>query len=476
MTTSSGLFYKPRGAWAADFIPFYWAGRFHLFFLKDFRDLAQYGEGGPWGHVVTTDFRSFEELPDAIQPGGPDAQDMWPFTGSVIERDGTFHIFFTGHNPHLKDSGRPVQAIMHATSADLVVWQIDSENPVLYADHRWFEEDDWRDPFVFWNPDEQKYWMLLTARVRGGAAHRRGCVALATSPDLDLWDVHEPYWSPSLYFAHECPDMFKEGENWYLAFSEFTDQMVTHVRSAPTSRGPWRIGDDDALDTRAFYAAKTASDGLRRYAFGWLASRVGETDSGEWQWGGQLVVHQLSFDADGTVRVSPPPGLLQGWSEPSLLELGGELGEWTQSEAVTESSADGYAWSSLASMPPICTFEVTIAFDEQLRDVGVVLRSDPSGEHYYRIRLEPSRQRVVFDRYPRPGDEPYFAERPLPLSAGQPVHLRVFADRSAFVVYVQDSVAISWRGYDYTRGVIGLFATGGRAQFTGATLRTPRLD
>ena len=56
---------------------------------------------------------------------------------------------------------------------------------------------------------------------------------------------------------------------------------------------------DDAFDTRAFYAAKTATDGDRRYLFGWLATRAGEQDDQPWEWGGNLVVHEISRPRNG---------------------------------------------------------------------------------------------------------------------------------------------------------------------------------
>lgn len=73
----------------------------------------------------------------------------------------------------------------------------------------------------------------------------------------------------------------------------------------------------------------------------------------------------------------------------------------------------------------------------------------------------------------RSGDEPFTAEMPLDLAIGQPTKARVFADRSAFVIYLNDRVALTWRGYDHTRGGVGLFVTGGTASFTDVRVRTP---
>lgn len=57
--------------------------------------------------------------------------------------------------------------------------------------------------------------------------------------------------------------------------------------------GPWEIPDDDVFDTRADYAIKTASDGKRRFAFGWIASKYGNTDFGPWEWGGTMNFHEI---------------------------------------------------------------------------------------------------------------------------------------------------------------------------------------
>src|SRR6185312_10754497 len=101
------FFYKPSDGWAADAIPFYWQGEYHLFYLKDFRDPTAHGEGTPWYHLSTHDFVIFQDHGEALARGTVDDQDLYVFTGSVIEREGLFHIFYTGHNPHFRGQGRP---------------------------------------------------------------------------------------------------------------------------------------------------------------------------------------------------------------------------------------------------------------------------------------------------------------------------------------------------------------------------------
>ena len=97
------LFYKPKGAAAADFIPFHHDGKFRLFYLHDWRDPAKHGEGTPWYLIETDDFVRFEERGEVIARGAPDEPDLFIFTGSVIRALGRFHIFYTAHNHHMAE-------------------------------------------------------------------------------------------------------------------------------------------------------------------------------------------------------------------------------------------------------------------------------------------------------------------------------------------------------------------------------------
>ena len=99
------LFYKPEDAVSGDYIPFFWEGTFHLFYLKDWRNAEKYGEGIPWFKVKTQDFYHFEDAGEMIPRGGREDQDLCVFTGSVIAAHGKFHIFYTGNTPYLEEKG-----------------------------------------------------------------------------------------------------------------------------------------------------------------------------------------------------------------------------------------------------------------------------------------------------------------------------------------------------------------------------------
>ena len=62
-----------------------------------------------------------------------------------------------------------------------------------------------------------------------GGAHSSGPLGGGAAPrsarrrDLKSWEVREPFWTPGLYFTHECPDLFRMGDWWYLVFSKFSE-------------------------------------------------------------------------------------------------------------------------------------------------------------------------------------------------------------------------------------------------------------
>src|SRR5437763_872914 len=116
------IFYRPADGVAGDFIPFFDGEVFHLFYLKDLRQRSRSAQATPWMHLVTTDFVHFEDRGEALSPGPAGAQDESVWTGSVIEANGLFYAFYTGHNASFDGTSRPTQAIMRATSHDLNTW------------------------------------------------------------------------------------------------------------------------------------------------------------------------------------------------------------------------------------------------------------------------------------------------------------------------------------------------------------------
>lgn len=478
----SNLFFQPTPAWAGDFIPFYHNGVYHLFYLRDWRDPKGYGEGTPWYQVTTTDFVHFEERGEMLARGTREAQDLYVFTGCVMEAQpaqagaGRFHIFYTGHNPYLRAAGQPEQAVMHAVSDDLLTWRKIPEHTFTAPADR-YEPHDWRDPFVFWNDEAGEYWMLLAARQKHGPSRRRGCTALCASTDLVHWQVREPFYAPGLYYTHECPDLFRLGDWWYLLFSEFSEHSVTRYRMSRSIHGPWITPPVDRFDSRVHYAAKTASDGNHRYLFGWNATREGDKDEGSWQWGGCLVVHQIVQQPDGALGACLPESVKTRFTGPApLIPIAG-VGEWLpEGEGGRLRAPGGFASFAAGELPQpdrAVLLEAVLTFTPDTRAAGLLLRGSPDYESGYYIRLEPQRQRLVIDLWPRPGDRPFQveSERPLRLAAGEKVKLEVALEGSVLEVYVNGEVALSWRLYQQPGNLWGGFVQEGEARFEGMSAK-----
>ena len=197
------LFFTPDYAKTGDVIPYYneAAGRFDHFYLKNWnpdapRDKIVHG----WHRISTRDNRHYDEMPTSIRGG----------TGSVILVDGVYHMFYCTF-----DSNPPAQWSRHAISTDFETWT-DIPEDKFTADGVIYRKSDWRDPFVFWNEQEQKWWMLLAAR-ENAPTERDGCVALCVSDDLSHWEYRKPLYAPrENQAANECPDLFQMGDWYYL--------------------------------------------------------------------------------------------------------------------------------------------------------------------------------------------------------------------------------------------------------------------
>ena len=312
------LFYQPENAWVGDLIPYYENGTYYGFYLHDprIRD-KEYAEETTWHLIETKDFVNLDYKGEAIARGGIHDANKNAYTGSVIkcEKDGLYHVFYTAYNEDFKLRGKTIQSVMQATGKNLE--NLETVKDFLFvSDGKQYEEFDWRDPFVFWNDEEQCYYMLLASRVTNRGDLRGGCIALCKSIDLINWTYEKPFYDPKMYITMECPELFKMGEYWYLVFSTFSDQFTTHYRISKNWNGPWEIPDDDVFDTRADYAIKTASDGKRRFAFGWIASKYGNTDFGPWEWGGTMNFHEIIQNPkNGELRIKAIPEVLNYFSK-----------------------------------------------------------------------------------------------------------------------------------------------------------------
>lgn len=467
---TDAVFFRPDGGWVGDVIPFAHDGVFHLWYLFDDRAVPK--NGMPWHLVTTTDFVHFEDRGLAVPSGGPGAEDFNVYTGSVVIDDGgVAHLFSTAQNPQRRGAdGRPLQLVAHATSTtELGDWV---KHPALtLGAPDGYETGDWRDPFVFRDGDTWR--MLVAARHEDGPQRRRGTIAQLTSKDLESWTPAEPFWDPRRYIAHECPDVFRWGEWWYLVFSEFSDAFCTRYRIARSLEGPWLVPDHDTVDARSFYAAKTVERDGRRFFVGWIATREGATDDGAWQWAGTLSTLEATQRPDGTLDFHLPEEFLASFSVPVVAGVAVPA-RLNGSERFAQLVGD-------VDLPDSYLLTVELDLSDEVEEVGILVRSTADGDEAGAIRLEPRRDRVVFDRWPRTrtgdeqwqisGDVPFVFERPCPLPPGRHTVEIVVSD-DILVAVVDRRVALSTRLYQRAGERVGVFVTGGAIDLASLELRT----
>jgi beta-fructofuranosidase len=481
------VFFRPPDGFVGDVIPHVVDGEMWLYFLHDPRDASR---GMGWSLVRTNDFVSFQDGGVALASGGPSALDFNAYTGSVVADGDVTHLFYTGQNPSVlaEDGVTPLQRVMHAVSKDgSRTWHKDGTFSIVAPEG--YEAGDWRDPFVF-RPDVSQPWrMLIAARHDSGPARRRGVVAQYVSEDLLSWQLVPPFWDPGRYEGHECPEVFQWGEWWYLVYSEFSERFSTRYRMARSVDGPWRVPEHDAVDGRAFYAAKSLEVSGRRFFVGWIATKESERDDGHWEWAGDMSVLEATQGADGSLAFGIPPELRNSFrcDQPlSLLVADEPATRWTPGEGapLQLSAPDGYATAvSEAETPRQFLATVVVTIDEDTTECGVVLRATSDADQGYQLRLEPRRGRMVFDRWPRrrtgprqwqhSGDVPYLVEleRPCQLDPGTHV-IDLLVDGSAMVATLDNAVALSTRLYDHAAGRLAVFVGEGSATFHRLTVST----
>ena len=446
-------FFKPDHARVGDTIPFYWDGVYHIFYLKRFADDTHDRIETDWWHLTSTDLVTFTEVGVAVKRGGTKDPDHSAATGSIVRVGEEFHLYYTGFSAWQLANGGRHQTILRARSADLNTWTKDPDFS-LVADEERYDRHEWRDPFVFWDDDARVYRMLIAGQKNDGPALRRGATIAATSVDGEDWVIGDPLWAPELFSMHECPDLFRTGDWWYLVYSTLTDRTVTRYRMARSLDGPWTAPADDELDGLGLYAAKTIYDGDRRYLVGWCPNYTAGKDGASWLWGGNLVVHELFQTPDGRLLVR---GDRRARDEFAQLAVPVAFGP-TRAE-----SARGYATSRLGVMPYVGYTDVTLSPAPGTKVFGIELRTDDERRHGYSVSVEPALHRLRIDRLNRFGADAPFDVRPFELLGGT-VSLSIEFDGEVTVIYVDDEKAMTFRGYDLDGDQLAVFVEEGAVE------------
>ena len=284
-----------------DVMPFYDNGVMNIYHLRNTTG-SNSNFYHPIARLTTSDFIHYKDEGVVINYEesifSPDAA---LGTGSFIkDKDGKYHCFYTGHNtsgtdPDLGEDALPyAEVVRHAVSDDQITWVKDDEFR-LYG-----YENDFRDPYVYYDEVDRLYYMLITTRDYGNAVIRRYSSSSLSVDDEGWTFVDNFFTNDEGSYNMECPSYVEYNGFYYLAYSEQGKNRVTHYRYKTSRDGEWKKFSRDAIDASGFYAGRLEKAGDKLYAFAWCARLTGG-NTGTFDWGGNLVSHEMKQNADGEI-------------------------------------------------------------------------------------------------------------------------------------------------------------------------------
>ena len=126
-------------------------GEFKVLYLQEFINNMTYRFHPIWA-VSTKDGANYESMGELLAYGENDyQQDAALGTGCAFEKDGTYYIYYTGHNGNCKNR----EVVMRATSTDFKTWTKD-ELWTLNGPDFGYSGNDFRDPQIFVADDNRR--------------------------------------------------------------------------------------------------------------------------------------------------------------------------------------------------------------------------------------------------------------------------------------------------------------------------------
>ncbi|MDN3669187.1 glycoside hydrolase family 32 protein [Echinicola jeungdonensis] len=472
-----------------DLAPFYDAssGKFMLYHLKDIWDDPS-NQRHPIHAFTTTNFYDFTENGEIIASSSDNcAQDFAVGAASFIKENSTYYGFYTGHNPNSGSCGTFREGVMLATSSDPTssfVKDTTFATINVPLGQGFDENDNFRDPYVF--KDNGTFYMLISARKDIGGI-MKGVIIYYTSSDLYNWTYQGVLYDggPDNYWMMECAQVIQFGSTYYLIYS---DQIGKHLlyRKSSNPTGPWSApSGNDRFAGKGIFAAKAITDSYGdHYLAGWTNILTGNTDDGDWAWGGNLVAHKIYPMPNGDLAATIPHTLeayMQTDSDTILINS--QWGDVTN----TQPGEHSYRIISQADFDvanvifePIAEerymISTTMSFDSSAKDFGFMIGACDGYNDFYSLRFIPSENRFSFDKTNRDSlttTSEAVNDVPLTLAANTNYDIKILIENSMVVVYINNQVALSNRIYKASNTHWGIFTDHSDVTFTDIRMTHP---
>jgi len=455
----------------------FWNGRYHFCYIY------QHEGKHYWGHVSSLDLLHWRHHPPALAPGEGD--DGIFSGGAFIDQQGVATITYwglgnpggictaTSTDPHLdhwtKHERNP---LIRETQSGLTVVPAADGSEVVYGA---------ADPSQIWFEDGRYYMLTGNLLVlwefgqkRNLPEHLGDTLYLFVSDNLTDWTYLHRFYQSRREWTKEfeddmCPDFFPlpasphggvPSDTHMLLFISHTlgcQYYLGHYadqRFTPETHGRMTWVDNE------FFAPESLLDAQgRRIMWAWVFDRREQASKEASGWSGELSLPRvLWLGEDGTLRMQPAEELQR-------LRYNGRTREHLHLAAGTELPLPEMAGNSL---------ELAIEMQpDTAMQFGVKVCCSPDGEEETVILCDTTDNTLKIDtqRSSLTEGAKVIESAPFTLAPGEPLHLRVFIDKSFVEVFANDRQAVVRRIYPSRADSLGvvLFSHGGDT-------RVPRVE
>ena len=228
----------------------------------------------------------------------------------------------------------------------------------------------------------------------------------------------------------------------------------------------WPDGKEGALDSRAFYAGNTASDGTERYMWGWCPERRGKDNTdisadAEPKWGGSLVVHRLLQREDGTLYTAEVPAFRSKYSKTATCKAVKTWGEEEGNLIIGDGTYSMKAYSSVMfnTLGYHNHISMTVTTSDKADRFGISFvrgdrkDGDKTYEKYYSIMICPdgNNNYIRFEEEQGVWELKGGGSYAFPIPADLTYHIDIYTDNSVMVMYINDALTYTQRIYGNQR-------------------------
>lgn len=427
--------------YVGDTMPFYEDGVYYIYYLKD--------KGDSRNHSIylatTTDFVNYTEYDNVVLESTPGAQDDWIGTGSVVNVEGTYYLFYTGHTDGPMEYKEKIMVAVGDSPlafTKLPDWE-------LIPPDELGQKRDFRDPQAYYDPETGNITLTVTAAQNGVARILKFTLSvdlqaavydgiIFTDPTGDFWNL-------------ECSDTFCIGDTWYITYSGQDDTLW--FASSETPYGPY--GEAKRLDGKLFYAAKHVEDGENAFMVGWarrsdaMSSTVGVTD-----WAGNLAVQKIVQKEDGDLVLAPVDAVAGGFTNRRTLAI--------EESHVYVEAEDGYAYTDAFTCYESFLLSGEFRYDKEgTFGLSFDFSGDPELNKFITVNPAENKLQLWFNE-----GTTLITETAIDLQPGETYSFIYIQEGSVGIFYIDGMASLTVRLYGASGKPIQLFAENNSVLFT----------